>query len=80
MRTHQLQTMTAQDADESHEYSLFYYQGQNTAAPILFTLKVDGIDQEMELDTGGTLSVISEQTYHKLFSIGKCDSHVMNTL
>ena len=25
----------------------------------------------MELDTGATLSVISEQTYHKLFSNGK---------
>ena len=35
MRTHQLQTMTAPDADESHEYSLFYTQGKNTSAPIL---------------------------------------------
>ena len=38
MRTHQLQTMTAPDADESHEYSLFYTQGKNTAAPILVAL------------------------------------------
>ena len=38
MRTHQLQTMTAPDADESHKYSLFHIQGKNTAAPILVTL------------------------------------------
>ena len=40
MRTHQLQTMTAQDADESHEYSLFYYQGQNTAHQFYSPLKL----------------------------------------
>ena len=34
----QLQTMTAPDADESHEYSLLYTQGKNTSAPILVTL------------------------------------------
>ena len=46
-------------------------QGQNTSVLILVTLKVNGIDLEMELDTGATLSVISEQTYHKLFFAGK---------
>ena len=45
--------------------------GQNTPAPILTHLKVNGIDLEMELDTGATLSVISKQSYHKLFSTGK---------
>ena len=57
--------------EETPEYSLFYTQGWNTPAPILVTLKVSGIDLEMELDTEATLSVISEQTYHKLFSSGK---------
>ena len=71
MRTHQLQKMTELDTEETPEYSLFYTQGQNTPAPILVTLKVNGINLEMELDTGATLSVISEQTYHKLFSAGK---------
>ena len=71
MRTHQLQTNAVPDAEETHEYSLFYTQGQNTPAPILVTLKVNGSDLEMELDTGATLSVISEQTYHKLFPTGK---------
>ena len=51
MKTHQLQIP---DAEETHEYSLFYTQGQNTPAPILVTLKVNGIDLEMELDTGAT--------------------------
>ena len=71
MRTHQLQTNAVPDAEETHEYSLFYTHGQNTPAPILVILKVNGSDREMELDTGATLSVISEQTYHKLFSTGK---------
>ena len=57
MRTHQLQIP---DAEETHEYSLFYTQGQNTPVPILVTLKVNEIDLEMKLDTGATLSVISE--------------------
>ena len=71
MRTHQLQKMTELDAEETPEYSLFYAQGQNTSVLILVTLKVNGIDLEIELDTGATLSVISEQTYHKSFSAGK---------
>ena len=57
--------MTELYAEETPEYSLFYAQGQNTSVLILVTLKVNGIDLEMELDTGATLSVISEQTYHK---------------
>ena len=65
MRIHQFQTMTAPDTDKYHEYSLFYAQGRNTSAPIL---KIDGVNLEIELDTGATLS---EQTYHKLFSTGK---------
>lgn len=63
MNTHQLQTMAGPNAEETHEYSLFYTQGQNTSALILVTLKVNGIDQEMVLGTGATLSVIIEQTY-----------------
>ena len=40
MRTHQLQIP---DTEETHKYSLFYTQGQNTPAPILVTLKVNGL-------------------------------------
>ena len=65
--THQLQKITELDTEETTKYSLFYTQGQNTPAPILVTLKVNGIDLEMELDTGAILSVISEQTYHKCY-------------
>ena len=52
MKTHQLQIP---DAEETHETHYFIpMQGQNTPAPILVTLKVNGIDLEMELDTGAT--------------------------
>jgi len=37
-------------------------------APILVTLEVNGANLTMELDTAATLSIISEETYCKLFS------------
>ena len=33
-------------------------------------LQINGIDLEMELDTGAILSTISKQTYHKMFPVG----------
>ena len=55
--------------DETQEYSLFHTKGHSPAT-ILVTLQINGIDLEMELDTGAILSIISEQTYHKLFPVG----------
>jgi len=57
--------------DKNLEYSLFHTQGRNSSAPILVTLEVNGVNLTMELDTGATLSIISEETYHKLFSADK---------
>ena len=68
MRTHQLQE-TVMPGDETQEYSLFHTKGHSPAL-ILVTLQINGIDLEMELDTGATLSRISKQTYHKLFPVG----------
>ena len=48
---------------------MFHTQGQSSAEPIQVTLAVNGVNMTMELDTGATLSVISEETYHKLFPV-----------
>jgi len=62
--THQMHT----DNDcEPQEYSLFHTQGFNCFSQILITVKVNGVDLTMELDTGVTLSLISERTYKDLF-------------
>ena len=68
-RTGQLHQSTDAAGDETLEYSLFHTQGQSSAAPIQVTLAVNGVNMTMELDTGATLSVISEETYHKLFPV-----------
>lgn len=66
-RTHQLFTDTTETADKD-EYSLYHTQSQGTTPPIMVTLQVDGRDLTMELDTGATLSIVSEKTYKSLFS------------
>ena len=59
--------MPAEDNSDPQEYSLFHIQGCKSSPPILITLKVNGVDLTMELDTGATLSLISEKTYKELF-------------
>jgi len=67
IRTHQFLTNTADEA-ETDKYSLYHTQGHGTTPPILVCLKLNGKDIIMELDTGATLSIVSEQTYHSLCS------------
>ena len=67
IRTHQLLTSTTDQA-EIDEYSLYHTQGHGTTPPILVDLSLNGKDISMELDTGATLSLVSEKTYHSLFS------------
>jgi len=43
-------------------------KGHGTTPPILVCLKLNGKGITMELDTGATLSIVSEKTYHSLFS------------
>jgi len=62
--THQMHT----DNDcEPQEYSLSHTQGSSCSSPIFITVKLNGVDLTMELDTGATLSLISERTYKDLF-------------
>ena len=60
IRTHQLLTATT-DKAEPNEYSLYHTEGPSTTPPILVTLQVNGQDLTMELYTGATLSIISEE-------------------
>ena len=60
--------MPAEDnPPEPQEYFLFHTQGCNCSPPILITLKVNGVDLTMEVDTGVTLFLISEKTCKELF-------------
>ena len=67
MQKSETHLMPAEDNPDPQEYSLFHTQGCNRSPPILITLKVNGVDLTMELDTGATLSLISEKTYKELF-------------
>ena len=66
IRTHQLLTSTTDQA-ETDEYSLYHTQGHGTTPPFLVNFSMNGKDISMELDTGATLSLVSEKTYHSLF-------------
>jgi len=51
---------------DAEEYSL-YYSTSNKLRPLEVSLRVNQVDMTMEVDTGATLSVISEQTYSHLW-------------
>ena len=57
----QSESLLASDA-----YTLFTVQSK--LQPLTFQVKVNKVDLPMELDTGASLSVISEQTYNSFFS------------
>ena len=65
-RTNQLVSEES-DTNNDQEYSMFHTRANNSQ-PIQVTVKLNGIDTSMEVDTGATLSVISEQTYKTLFT------------
>ena len=45
-----------------------FHTRASSSQPIQVTVKLNGIDATMEVDTGATLSIISEQTYKTLFT------------
>ena len=51
---------------DAEEYSL-YYSTSNKLRPLEVSLHVNQVDMTMKVDTGATLSVISEQTYDHLW-------------
>ena len=53
------------------EYALFYTATPRTD-PICVTVSLNNVDHTMEVDTGATLSVISEETHNSLWSKDVC--------
>ena len=60
-----------QELEEDTEYTQHaLYTLPGKTKPILVTVSLDGSDLDMEVDTGASLSVISEATYRRLWSAG----------
>ena len=64
--THKLTEVTAKDKVE--EYALFYSRtSTGDLNPIKVDLTISGAQATMEVDTGATLSLISEETYRSMW-------------
>lgn len=55
-------------SDTSDSYELFTLQAGTQSKPLLVTVKANSSDLEMEIDTGASLSIISEATYNSLWT------------
>ena len=61
--------VSVSDHTEGEAYSLFHMAGQSgPEKPIMVPVRVNRSEMEMELDTGASVSIISETTYRKLWS------------
>ena len=57
-----------EEATPPEEYTLYLVvQQQSASAPLQSMVKIDGKELSMELDTGASLSLMSETTYKKLW-------------
>ena len=65
-RAHHLVEETTEDP----AYTLFSLHGQK-ANPMLVTVKVDQANLQMEVDTGASMFIISDETYHRLWPSGQ---------
>ena len=62
------QTHTVEEATPPEEYTLYpVVQQQSASAPLRSMVKLDGKELSMEVDTGASLSLMSETTYKKLW-------------
>ena len=53
-------------------YPMFTFPGKGQ--PIVVTVKTNGSELLMEMDTGASLSIISESTYHSLSALPELNS------
>ena len=69
--THQIQTEEAvtdqEDMREYGEYDLFVIKNSDHR-PLSVTATINGVELPLEVDTGATLSIISEETYKRLYN------------
>ena len=57
------------DQTDSNQFiGLFYVEGSNTPPPYVLEISLNEIPLEMEVDTGTARTLISEETYHKLWT------------
>ena len=68
--THQVQPDEASGDMESGEYNLFNVKDRNNH-PMQVTATINGANLLLEVDTGATLSIISQNTYETLLADGK---------
>ena len=65
--------------EDTDEYFLYNLNG-SAVQPLVVTVKVNNVDLKMELDTGASVSIISEATYNRLWPQGQApvlqESHV----
>ena len=62
------QTHTVEEVAPPKEYTLYpVVQQQSSSTPLRSTVKLDGKELSMEVDTGASLSLISKTTYKKLW-------------
>ena len=57
--------MEDRSEDDSEEYTL-HRVSSGTSKPLIVTVKLNSVDMEMEVDTGASVSIISEEKFHQL--------------
>ena len=62
-KTHQV----SEEVEEDSTYTMFAVREGRAAEPIRVSVQVSGAKLDMELDTGASTSIISEDTYHRLW-------------
>jgi len=67
--SHQTHVLTNDEEDDA--YTLFTVT-QPATQPLSATFQLNGVDLRMEIDTGASVSIISEQTFNKLWSREDC--------
>ena len=69
-RAHQITDSEADHFPNESTYTLFN-MNTNRVKPIQVTVNVNGVDITMEVDTGASVSIISESTYRKYWEKGQ---------
>lgn len=64
MSTHHLQS---EESGEQCSFNMFNVIGQPLSKPIYTALQINSNEVKMEVDTGASVSVISQGTFHKLW-------------
>ena len=78
-RVHQITDSEADHSPNESMYTLFN-MNTNRVKPIQVTVNVNGVDITMEVDTGASVSIISESTYRKYWEKGQAPPIVPSSI